>query len=104
MHLHLFEQKEFAEESIMPDETTMNMVNAAAEKNAVDFKSALEASMNERIASELRDKKLEITNSMFKEEFEYSKKTQVGIVNKKKKEASLDSNDLAKKGSSPAKG
>lgn len=77
------------------------MVNAALEKNAVDFKSHLEASMNERIASELRDKKTEMSNSMFKEES--SKDMQFGNINKKKKQGAEDQNDLAMKGTSPAK-
>jgi len=85
----------------MPSDSSTNMVNAAAEKNAVDFKSHLEASMNERIASELRDKKAEISSSMFKEDA--SKDTQVGNINKKKKQGAEDQNDLAMKGTSPAK-
>lgn len=85
----------------MPSDSSINMVNAAAEKNAVDFKSHLEASMNERIASELRDKKAEISSSMFKEDT--SKDMQVGNVNKKKKEAAEDQNDMALRGSTPAK-
>lgn len=88
----------------MPDETVSKMINAAIEKNAVDFKTSLDTSMSERIAAELRDKKLEISNDMFKEDYEYSKDAQMGTVNKKKKEAALDQNVIAKKGSSPAKG
>lgn len=86
----------------MPSESSINMVNAAAEKNAVDFKQHLEASMNERIASELRDKKTEIANSMFKEA--NSKDSQLVNVMRKKKEAADDQNDIAMKGTSPAKG
>jgi hypothetical protein len=43
----------------MPDELVGKMINAASEKNAVDFKSSLEDSMNERIATQLRDRKME---------------------------------------------
>ena len=76
------------------------MINAASEKNAVDFKSSLEDSMNERIATQLRDRKMEIANKMFEED---SKEAQMAIVSKKKKEAAMDQNDIAMKGTSPAK-
>lgn len=88
----------------MPSELASKMIDAAMEKNAVEFKNNLDASMSERIASQLSDKKLEISNDMFKEEHEYSKDAQMGIVNRKKKEAALDQNEITKKGSSPAKG
>lgn len=84
----------------MPDELVGKMVNAALEKNAVDFKSSLEDSMNERIATQLRDKKMDIANKMFEED---SKEAQMAIVSKKKKEAAMDQNDIAMKGTSPAK-
>ncbi len=100
MQLHLFDQKEFTEEGIMPDESTMRMVDAALERNAVAFKSSLEDSMNERIATELRDKKMELASKMFEEN---SKEAQMSIVSKKKKEAAMDQNDIAMKGTSPAK-
>ena len=86
----------------MPSDSSINMVNAALDKNAVDFKSHLEASMNERIASELRDKKTEIASSMFKEA--NSKDSQQVNLMRKKKESAEDQNDIAMKGSSPAKG
>jgi len=88
----------------MPDELNKKMVDAVVEKNPVEFKSSFDASVNERIASELRDRKMEISNSIFKEDHEYGKDTQIGILNRKKKEAAIDQNDIAKKGSSPAKG
>lgn len=100
MQLHLFEQKEFTEEGIMPDESTMKMIDAALERNAVSFKSSLEDTMNERIATELRDKKMELASKMFEED---SKEAQMSIVSKKKKEAAMDQNDIAMKGTSPAK-
>jgi hypothetical protein len=84
----------------MPDELVGKMINAASEKNAVDFKSSLEDSMNERIATQLRDRKMEIANKMFEED---SKEAQMAIVSKKKKEAAMDQNDIAMKGTSPAK-
>ena len=84
----------------MPDELVGKMINAASEKNAVDFKSSLEDSMNERIATQLRDRKMEIANKMFEED---SKEAQMAIVSKKKKEAAIDQNDIAMKGTSPAK-
>jgi hypothetical protein len=84
----------------MPDELVGKMINAASEKNAVDFKSSLEDSMNERIATQLRDRKMEIANKMFEED---SKEAQMVIVSKKKKEAAMDQNDIAMKGTSPAK-
>ena len=84
----------------MPDELVGKMINAASEKNAVDFKSSLEDSMNERIATQLRDRKMEIANKMFEED---SKEAQMAIVSKKKKEAAMDKNDIAMKGTSPAK-
>ena len=84
----------------MPDELVGKMINAASEKNAVDFKSSLEDSMNERIATQLRDRKMEIANKMFEED---SKEAQIAIVSKKKKEAAMDQNDIAMKGTSPAK-
>ena len=84
----------------MPDELVGKMINAASEKNAVDFKSSLEDSMNERIATQLRDRKMEIANKMFEED---SKEAQMAIVSKKKKEAAMDQNDIAMKGTPPAK-
>ena len=84
----------------MPDELVGKMINAASEKNAVDSKSSLEDSMNERIATQLRDRKMEIANKMFEED---SKEAQMAIVSKKKKEAAMDQNDIAMKGTSPAK-
>jgi hypothetical protein len=102
MQPHLFEQKEFTEEGIMPDESTMKMIDAALERNAVSFKSSLEDSMNEKIATELRDKKMEMASKMFGEE--NSLEMQVKNVDRKKKEAAMDQNDIAKKGSSPVKG
>ena len=84
----------------MPDELVGKMINAASEKNAVDFKSSLEDSINERIATQLRDRKMEIANKMFEED---SKEAQMAIVSKKKKEAAMDQNDIAMKGTSPAK-
>lgn len=86
----------------MPDDSARKMVDAAIEKNAVDFKSSMEDSMNERIATQLRDRKMEIANNMFSEED--AKDAQLKIVDRKKKEAAIDQNDIAKKGSSPAKG
>ena len=86
----------------MPDDSARKMVGAAIEKNAVDFKSSMEDSMNERIATQLRDRKMEIANNMFSEED--AKDMQLKIVDRKKKEAAMDQNDIAKKGSSPAKG
>ena len=86
----------------MPDDSARKMVDAAVEKNAVDFKSSMEDSMNERIATQLRDRKMEIANNMFSEED--AKDMQVKIVDKKKKEAAMDQNVIAKKGSSPVKG
>lgn len=100
MPVRLSDQKKFTEESIMPDELVRNMVDAASEKNAVNFKDFLDSSMSERIASALKDKKMEISNSMFKED---SKETQIGILNKKKKESALDQNDIAMKGTSQGK-
>ena len=84
----------------MPDELVGKMINAASEKNAVDFKSSLEDSMNERIATQLRDRKMEIANKMFEED---SKEAQMAIVSKKKKEGAMDQKDIAMKGTSPAK-
>ena len=86
----------------MPDDSARKMVDAAIEKNAVEFKSSMEDSMNERIATQLRDRKMEIANNMFSEED--AKDIQVKIVDKKKKEAAMDQNVIAKKGSSPVKG
>lgn len=86
----------------MPDDSARKMVDAAIEKNAVDFKSSMEDSMNERIATQLRDRKMEIANNMFSEED--AKDAQLKIVDRKKKEAAIDQNDIAKKGSSPVKG
>jgi predicted metal-dependent peptidase len=86
----------------MPDDSARKMVDAAIEKNAVEFKSSMEDSMNERIATQLRDRKMEIANNMFSEED--AKDMQVKIVDKKKKEAAMDQNVIAKKGSSPVKG
>lgn len=86
----------------MPDDSARKMVDAAIEKNAVEFKSSMEDSMNERIATQLRDRKMEIANNMFSEED--AKDMQLKIVDRKKKEAAMDQNDIAKKGSSPAKG
>jgi len=80
----------------MPDELVRNMVDATIEKNAINFKDSLDSSMSERIAAALKDKKIEISNSMFKED---SKDTQIGILNKKKKEAALDQNVITMKGS-----
>lgn len=84
----------------MPDETTVKMVDAADQKNAVQFRELLDSAMNERIASHLRDKKMEISNKMFEQE---SKEVQFDIISKKKKEASIDRNDINMKGTSPAK-
>lgn len=84
----------------MPDETTIKMIDAADQRNAVQFRELLDSAMNERIASQLRDKKMEISNKMFEQD---SKKVQMDIISKKKKEASLDHNDIAMKGTSPAK-
>lgn len=86
----------------MPDDSVRKMVNATIGKNAVEFKSSMEASMNERIATQLRDKKIEIAKNMFGEED--AKDMQMKNVERKKKEAAMDQNDIAKKGSSPVKG
>ena len=86
----------------MPDDSARKMVDAAIEKNAVEFKSSMEDSMNERIATQLRDRKMEIANNMFSEED--AKDMQLKNVGRKKKESAMDQNDIAKKGSSPAKG
>lgn len=86
----------------MPDDSVRKIVDAAIEKNAVEFKSSMEDSMNERIATQLRDRKMEIANDMFKEE--NAKDMQSKIVHNKKKEAAMDQNVIAKKGSSPVKG
>jgi len=80
----------------MPDELTAKMIDASVEKNAVQFKELMDASMNERIASQLRDTKMEISNKIF----ENSKEFQMKLNSKKKKEAAMDKNDLAMKGSS----
>ena len=67
----------------MPDDSARKMVDAAVEKNAVDFKSSMEDSMNERIATQLRDRKMEIANKMFNEED--AKDMQLKNVGRKKK-------------------
>lgn len=86
----------------MPDDSARKMVDAAIEKNAVEFKSSMEDSMNERIATQLRDRKMEIANNMFNEED--AKDMQMKNIDRKKKEAAMDQNVIAKKGSSPVKG
>ena len=86
----------------MPDDSVRKIVDAAIEKNAVEFKSSMEDSMNERIATQLRDRKMEIANDMFNEED--AKDMQMKNIDRKKKEAAMDQNVIAKKGSSPVKG
>ena len=80
----------------MPSDFARKMVDASFVKNAVEFKSSFESSVNEKIAAELRDKKLAMSNSMFKEDS--SKDMQMANVNKKKKESTEDQNDIAMKG------
>lgn len=80
----------------MPSDFARKMVDASFVKNAVEFKSNFESSVNEKIASELRDKKLEMSNSMFKEDS--SKDMQIANFSKKKKESAEDQNDIAMKG------
>lgn len=80
----------------MPSDFARKMVDASFVKNAVEFKSTFESSVNEKIASELRDKKLEMSNSMFKEDS--SKDMQIANFSKKKKESAEDQNDIAMKG------
>jgi len=97
MRQHHSKQSKFIKESIMPENHTENMINSVLNKNAVDFKNHLDTAMSEKIAAELRDKKTELANSMFKEN--NSKEMQSTIVGKKKREKAEDENDLAMKGS-----
>jgi hypothetical protein len=49
----------------MREEENISIVSAALEKNAVDFRDAVNKALSSRIAASLEDRKKEVSASMF---------------------------------------